>query len=99
MTTGSTPRTNLLGLPRSGLEAFVEQLGSKPFRARQLMAWIYKRGVGSFESMNDLAKEFRARLAEAAEIRTPEIVSVHRSGDGTTKWLLRADASQAFEMV
>ena len=95
----SPQRTNLLGLPRAGLEAFVEQLGSKAFRARQLMAWIYKRGVGSFEDMTDLAKDFRARLGEQAEIRTPEIVSVHRSADGTIKWLLRADASQAFEMV
>ncbi|MBS0579743.1 MAG: 23S rRNA (adenine(2503)-C(2))-methyltransferase RlmN [Proteobacteria bacterium] len=96
----TTPqRTNLLGLPRAALGTFVEQLGSKPFRARQLMAWIYKRGIGSFEGMSDLAKDFRARLAECAEVRTPEIVSVHRSADGTIKWLLRADASQAFEMV
>jgi 23S rRNA (adenine2503-C2)-methyltransferase len=96
----ATPqRTNLLGLPRAGLEAFVEQLGSKSFRARQLMAWIYKRGAGSFDQMTDLAKDFRARLGELAEIRAPEVVSVHRSADGTVKWLLRADASQAFEMV
>jgi 23S rRNA (adenine2503-C2)-methyltransferase len=96
----ATPqRTNLLGLPRPALEAFVGQLGSKSFRARQLMAWIYKRGVGSFDQMSDLAKDFRARLGELAEIRAPEIVSVHRSTDGTVKWLLRADASQAFEMV
>jgi 23S rRNA (adenine2503-C2)-methyltransferase len=92
-------RTNLLGLPRPGLESFVAQLGSKPFRARQLMNWVYKRGVGSFDEMTDLAKEFRARLAAEAEVRTPEILSVQRSADGTTKWLLRADASQAFEMV
>ncbi|HEY2807230.1 MAG TPA: 23S rRNA (adenine(2503)-C(2))-methyltransferase RlmN [Steroidobacteraceae bacterium] len=95
----ASDRTNLLGLPRARLEAFVEQLGSKAFRARQLMAWIYKRGAGSFEQMTDLAKDFRARLGELAEIRTPEIVSVQRSADGTVKWLLRADASQAFEMV
>ena len=92
-------RTNLLGLPRPALESFVAQLGSKPFRARQLMNWVYKRGVGSFEEMTDLAKELRARLGDEAEVRTPEIVSVQRSADGTTKWLLRADASQAFEMV
>jgi 23S rRNA (adenine2503-C2)-methyltransferase len=92
-------RTNLLGLTRPGLEAFVAQLGSKPFRARQLMNWVYKRGIGDFEAMTDLAKEFRACLSAAAEVRTPQIVSVQRSADGTTKWLLRADASQAFEMV
>jgi 23S rRNA (adenine2503-C2)-methyltransferase len=94
-----TSLTNLLGLPRPQLEALVAELGSKPFRARQLMGWIYKRGVGSFESMTDLAKEFRARLAQVAEVRVPEIVHVQHSLDGTRKWLLRADSSQAFEMV
>ena len=37
-------RVNLLGLERPALEAFVGSLGSKPFRARQLMQWIYGRG-------------------------------------------------------
>jgi 23S rRNA (adenine2503-C2)-methyltransferase len=92
-------RTNLLGLPRPALEAFVAELGSKPFRARQLMNWMYKRGIGSFAEMTDLAKEFRARLTAQAEVQAPQIMSMQRSADGTTKWLLRADASQAFEMV
>jgi 23S rRNA (adenine2503-C2)-methyltransferase len=99
MSTPVDTRTNLLGLPRPALEAFVSGLGSKPFRARQLMNWIYKRGAGSFGAMTDLAKDFRVRLDAAAEVRAPQIVSVQRSGDGTIKWLLRADASQAFEMV
>src|SRR5258708_13000799 len=95
----SSAPTNRLGLPRPELEAFVAQLGSKPFRARQLMNWMYKRGEGSFESMTDLAKDFRAQLAERAAIRTPEIVTRHKSADDTSKWVLRADTSQAFEMV
>jgi 23S rRNA (adenine2503-C2)-methyltransferase len=92
-------RTNLLGLPRPELEAFIAQLGGKPFRARQLMNWMYKRGVDSFAQMTDLAKELRAQLAAVAEVRAPEILSERRSTDGTCKWLLRADARQAFEMV
>jgi len=99
MTAQGAPLTNLLGLPRPALEAFVAQLGSKPFRARQLMHWIYKRGTGCFADMSDLAKELRARLVAAAEVRAPQIVSVQRSADGTCKWLLKADARQAFEMV
>ncbi|MBV8495352.1 MAG: radical SAM protein, partial [Gammaproteobacteria bacterium] len=99
MDTSATERTNLLGLARPGLETFVAGLDAKPFRARQLMHWIYKRGVGSFADMTDLAKDFRTRLAAVAEVRTPEVVSVQRSADGTVKWLLRADARQAFEMV
>ena len=92
-------RTNLLGLARPELEAFIAQLGGKPFRARQLMNWMYKRGVDSFTQMTDLAKELRAQLAALAEVRAPEILSERRSTDGTCKWVLRADARQAFEMV
>jgi 23S rRNA (adenine2503-C2)-methyltransferase len=99
MTASVTERINLLGLPRPGLEALVAQLGSKPFRARQLMNWIYKRGLSSFADMTDLAKQLRQRLGAAAEVRAPEILSVQHSADGTCKWLLKADAAQAFEMV
>jgi len=99
MTDPASQRINLLGLPRPELTAFVAELGSQSFRARQLMNWIYKRGTGSFAEMSDLAKDFRARLALAAEVRAPEIAAVQCSSDGTRKWLLRADATQAFEMV
>ncbi|HXY95348.1 MAG TPA: 23S rRNA (adenine(2503)-C(2))-methyltransferase RlmN [Steroidobacteraceae bacterium] len=99
MSTPATERTNLLGLPRPALETFVAQLGSRPFRARQLMNWVYKRGTGEFAEMTDLAKDFRARLAAQAEVRPPEVVREQRSADGTVKWALRADAAQAFEMV
>jgi 23S rRNA (adenine2503-C2)-methyltransferase len=96
----ATPeRQNLLGLTRPQLEAFVRELGSEPFRARQLWSWMYKRAVGDFGAMSDLAKSFRAQLVERAEIRVPEIVTRQESADGTRKWLLRADAKQAFEMV
>ncbi len=91
--------TNLLGLPRPELERFVAGLGSRPFRARQLMQWVYKRAEPSFERMTDLAKTFRAELQEQAYVRAPEIITEHCSADGTRKWLLRADGSQAFEMV
>lgn len=90
---------NLLGMERAELEAWTASVGSKPFRARQLMSWLYKRGEGDFAAMTDLAREFRAQLSELAEVRVPEIVHAHTSADGTRKWLLRADASQAFEMV
>jgi len=99
MSISATERTNLLGLPRPALETFVAQLGSRPFRARQLMNWIYKRGASEFAEMTDLAKDFRTRLSAQAEVRPPEIVRVQRSADGTVKWLLKADAAQAFEMV
>jgi 23S rRNA (adenine2503-C2)-methyltransferase len=92
-------RVNLLGLPRSELEGLCAALGSRPFRARQLMHWLYKRGCGNFDEMTDLSREFRRELGVRAEVRPPQILTVQRASDGTCKWLLRADATQAFEMV
>jgi 23S rRNA (adenine2503-C2)-methyltransferase len=92
-------RVNLLGLEKPELEAFVATLGSKPFRARQLMNWLYKRGVSDFAAMTDLAKDFRVALTERAEVTVPDVVRRQDSSDGTRKWLLSADRSQAFEMV
>ena len=57
---------NLLGLERPELEAFVVARGNKPFRARQLMNWLYKRVEGDFAAMTDLARDFRTQLLSAA---------------------------------
>jgi 23S rRNA (adenine2503-C2)-methyltransferase len=109
MTTAAT-KTNLLGLTRAELDAFVAAMGEKPFRARQLLKWIYKQGEGDFAKMTDLAKSFRERLAEIAEVRTPAVQLRQVSADGTRKWLLSVDGAkpladgafdprQAIEMV
>jgi 23S rRNA (adenine2503-C2)-methyltransferase len=94
-----SPKTNLLGLTRADLEAFIENMGEKPFRARQLMKWLYKRHEGNFDQMTDLAKSFRERLKDVAEVRTPDIKITQVSSDGTRKWLLAMDGTQGIEMV
>jgi 23S rRNA (adenine2503-C2)-methyltransferase len=95
----STARVNLLGLPRPELEAFFARLGEKPFRARQVMKWIYKQGADDFEQMTDLSKALRERLRAAAEVRAPHIALTQVSADGTRKWLLDVGAGQHIEMV
>jgi 23S rRNA (adenine2503-C2)-methyltransferase len=96
----STPtKTNLLGLTRAELEAFIVGMGEKPFRARQLHKWLYKRIEGDFDAMTDLAKSFRLKLAEVAEVRTPVIKLSQVSADGTRKWVLAMDGSPAAEAV
>jgi 23S rRNA (adenine2503-C2)-methyltransferase len=90
----STTKTNLLGLTRAELEAFVAAMGEKPFRARQLIKWLYKRGEGDFALMTDLAKSFRERLSEIAEVSTPAVQLRQVSADGTRKWLLSVDGAK-----
>lgn len=95
----SAEKINLLGLSRDQMEELFASWGEKPFRARQVMKWIYARGENDFERMTDLGKNLRTRLGELAEVRPPEIVSRHDSADGTVKWALRAGSAQAIETV
>ncbi|MEM9603228.1 MAG: 23S rRNA (adenine(2503)-C(2))-methyltransferase RlmN [Pseudomonadota bacterium] len=94
-----TGRTNLLGLDEGGMVAFVESLGEKRFRARQLLKWLYHQDVRQFDNMTDLSKAFRAALREHAEVRLPEVEHAHVSQDGTCKWLFKVDSANAVETV
>ncbi len=95
----SETRANLLDLSPAGLEAYFEGLGEKPFRARQVMKWIYHHGLDAFEPMTDLARPLRERLGREAEITAPRIVGEQRSADGTIKWLLSLGERNAIESV
>ncbi|MER3546760.1 MAG: 23S rRNA (adenine(2503)-C(2))-methyltransferase RlmN [Rhodanobacteraceae bacterium] len=92
--TVATPKgkTNLLELDREGLRAFFERIGEKPYRADQVMKWIYHRLEGDFEAMTDLGKTLRAKLAETAFVGPPKTLLDKVSSDGTRKWLLGMDA-------
>ena len=93
--------SNLLGLPRTELEAFVaERLGAKPFRARQLMKWIYRRGAADFAAMTRSRAGF-PRAARGSGRRSPFRRSSPSSvsSDGTRKWMLRMDEVQGIETV
>ncbi len=95
----SNAKVNLLGLDRQAMEAFFSSLDEKPYRARQLMQWIYHRGVTDFDAMTDLGKTLRMKLRECAEIRLPQIVDQQISKDGTRKWLLSMDTANSIETV
>lgn len=92
-------KQNLLGCSKNELETFFAGLGEKPFRARQLLQWVYQRQVIEFEAMTDFSKRLRHTLTEAAEIVLPEPVSQQESADGTVKWLFASGSGQAVETV
>ena len=92
-------KTNLLGMSQDMLEQLFADWQEKPFRARQMMQWIYQRGVIDFDEMTDLSRKLRARLAAETEIRLPRVQSRFDSSDGTVKWLFSTDCGQAVETV
>ena len=95
----SASRLNLAELDIPEIESALEERGCERFHARQLYRWIYKRAVVDFETMTDLSKDLRARLAADFDVVTPKVVSDLRSIDGTRKFVLELADERRIEAV
>ena len=87
-------KINLMNLTRAQMREFFAELGEKPFRADQLMKWIYHFGEDNFDNMTNLNKKLREKLKSVAEIKAPEVAVEQRSADGTIKWAMQVGDQQ-----
>jgi 23S rRNA (adenine2503-C2)-methyltransferase len=96
-------RPNIVGLTREGLRAALIAHGTPETQARmrvnQIWQWVYQWGVRDFHAMTNLAKGYRAQLAEAFVIEIPDVVSKQVSADGTRKYLVRIAGGHEVEVV
>lgn len=92
-------RVNLLGLDPEGVKSWCAAMGEKTYRAVQLVRWIHRFCEDDFENMTNLAKSFRAKLAETAQIQAPAILDCRYAADGTRKWLFDVGNGNAVETV
>ena len=82
------------------LKTFIEELGEKPFRAKQLYEWIHIRQVDDFEEMTNLSKALRTELAAKATLTSLKKEEVQISKlDGTRKYLFLLEDGNAIESV
>ena len=87
-------KINLMNLTRAQMREFFAELGEKPFRADQLVKWIYHFGEDNFDNMTNLNKKLREKLKSVAEIKAPEVAVEQRSADGTIKWAMQVGDQQ-----
>jgi len=92
-------KVNLLNFDRDALRAYFAEIGEKPFRADQLMKWIYHFGVTDFNEMNNINKKLREKLVRNCIIEAPTVVTEQRSKDGTIKWSMAVSGGQEVEAV
>ena len=96
-------RVNLVGLTREQFRNALIAAGTPEKQARmrvgQIWQWIYHWGVRDFAAMTNLAKDYRALLADRFEIALPEVVTRQVSADGTRKYLLRIAGGHEVETV
>lgn len=95
--------TNIVGLTREQLRDALLAAGTAEKQAKmrvgQIWQWVYHWGVRDFAQMTNLAKDYRAFLAQHFEITLPEIVTRQVSSDGTRKYLLRIAGGHEVETV
>ncbi|QLB15364.1 bifunctional tRNA (adenosine(37)-C2)-methyltransferase TrmG/ribosomal RNA large subunit methyltransferase RlmN [Mannheimia granulomatis] len=87
-------KINLLNLNRQEMRELFAEMGEKPFRADQLMKWIYHFGEDNFDNMSNINKVLREKLKRIAEIKAPEVAVEQRSADGTIKWAMQVGDQQ-----
>src|SRR5512146_266573 len=92
-------KQNLLDFEPAAMTAWFAENGEKPFRARQVLRWIYKAGESDFDAMSDLAISLREKLKQIACIQTPKVMREETASDGTRKWLLDVGTGNAVETV
>lgn len=81
------------------LIAYVESIGLKKFKAKQIYKWLYKKRVTSFDAMTDLSKDLISQLKEEFVIDASELVTKQISSDGTVKFLFKFEDDSLVESV
>ena len=101
--TDPAARQNLVGLTREALREVLIAAGTPEGQAKmrvgQVWQWIYQKGVRDFDAMTNLAKPYRALLAQHFDIAVPEVVDRQVSADGTRKYLVRIAGGHEVETV
>ncbi len=92
-------RPDILELSLAELEAWCAERGLPRYRAAQVTAWLYQRGVRDFHEMTNVARAVRDELAAAFTIGSLELAKVSRSSDGTQKLLFRLRDGATIESV
>lgn len=92
-------KVNLLGMSKDELSAFFVSLGEKPFRATQVMKWIYQFGVTDFFEMTNISKKLQHKLHEVACVVPPTVKYKEFSQDGTRKWVFEVAGGSLVETV
>lgn len=93
-------KTDIKSMDLQELQAFVEKLGEKKFRAKQLYLWMHQKLVKDFEEMTNLSKSFREKLQQECTLGGVAIAREQISKkDDTRKFLMELSDGNMVETV
>ena len=92
-------KTSIKSLTLEELSKYFAAQGERPFRAKQVVDWLYQKRIGSFDEMTDLSATTRTRLASEFGFVRPGVVRVLGAKDTTRKFLFRLSDGSLIESV
>ena len=81
------------------LTEYMQDNRAKPYKAKQVYHWLYKKGVTSFKEMTGLSKDLIARLEEDFYIENLKLIEKQVASDGTSKFLFELVDGSLIESV
>ncbi|HYK42377.1 MAG TPA: 23S rRNA (adenine(2503)-C(2))-methyltransferase RlmN [Thermoanaerobaculia bacterium] len=93
------PSFDPLGATSSQWEALAADWSLPRYRARQIFDALHRRGLRSWEQVQELPRDLRERLGRELPIRLPEIARREASSDGSVKYGLRLGDGALVEAV
>ena len=90
-------KKRLYGASPDEIKTLCQELQLPGFAHKQIVKWLYTRFVTDIESMTDLSKVARQRLAEHCELGLSAPLKVSVSSDGTKKYLFRTFEGEYIE--
>jgi len=81
------------------LKEYMISLGEKPFRSTQIIEWLYRKQIKSFDEMSNIKKSFIETLKNDFNLDRLECVTKQESSDGTIKFLFRLKDGNLIETV
>ena len=81
------------------IKVYLSEIGEKPFRAKQISEWLWKKSAQSIDQMTNLSKSTRERLKKRFTINCIEIIQEQHSNDGTIKSAIKLHDHHVVESV
>ena len=90
---------SIYGYSEDMFKKYLVDMGEKPFRSSQLIEWIYRHKISSFDQITNMKKSFIETLKNDFVIDEFECVTHQKSADGTQKFLFRLHDGNLIETV
>ena len=80
-------------------EKMLAEHGQKPYRAKQLYNWLYRKRAQSFEEMSDLPAALTEKLSSEYRIMPVKLLDQQIAKDRTAKYLFELSDGATIETV